>query len=64
MERPKTVMDVSTPDTSTKTLGLKRYLEKADEFSWMVTWSVEPLLKNSNEQSIIVSATERRQELS
>lgn len=44
MERPKTVVEVSTPDTSTRTLGLKRYLEKAVEFSWIVTWSVEPEL--------------------
>lgn len=61
MERPKTVMEVSTPETSTSTLGLKRYLENAVEFSWIVTWSVEPLLKNSEEQSIDVPATEHRQ---
>ena len=37
MERPKTVVEVSTLETSTKTLGLKRYLEKAVEFSLTVT---------------------------
>ena len=47
MERPKTVVDVSTPETSTRTRGRRRYFEKAVEFSWMVTWSVEPELKNS-----------------
>lgn len=44
MERPNIVMEVSTPETSTSTLGLKRYLEKAVEFSWIVIWSVEPEL--------------------
>lgn len=42
--RLKTVVEVETAETSTRTRGRRRYLEKAREFSWMVTWSVEPEL--------------------
>ena len=42
--RPNDVVDVSTPETSTRTRGRSRYLEKALEFSWIVSWSVDPEL--------------------
>lgn len=34
--RERQVVEVSTAETSTRTRGRRRYLEKAIEFSWMV----------------------------
>jgi hypothetical protein len=43
-ERPKTVVCVVVCETSTRTRGRRRYLEKAAAFSRIVVWSVEPEL--------------------
>jgi hypothetical protein len=44
ISRPKTFVVVVVFETSTRTRGRRRYLEKAVEFSRIVSWSVEPEL--------------------
>ena len=44
ISRPKTVVVVVVFETSTRTRGRRRYLEKAAQFSRIVSWSVEPEL--------------------
>jgi hypothetical protein len=44
ISRPKTVVVVVVFETSTRTRGRRRYLEKAVQFSRIVSWSVEPEL--------------------
>jgi hypothetical protein len=46
--RPKQVVLVVIPDTSTNTRDRSRYLLKAELFSVMVLWYVEPELKKSD----------------